>query len=283
MRKKGAALITAILVLATANAYLNNSAQANPYRYIDKWVPPPADAVQLIISVSSPKNRVVYDVNDVMVAFEVTTQGTSMDGIGDIHFVASWLQSNVTIPSYGLHTYASYNETFYDLPDGDYSILIIAQGGGSYIDPTRIDYFDGTIYHFTMTTTSIINFTVAAAPKVSILDPRNETYISSEVLLNLAGDKPFSKISYVLDQHENITINGNATLTGLTDGIHNLTVFAWDTAGNICSSETIAFTVDAPEPFPAILVSTISLVTAIAVGASWLFDHKKRRRQVGQS
>ena len=282
MRKTGAALITALLIIAAADAYFINSAQANPYRYIDKWVAPPANAAPLIISVSSPKNRFAYDVDDVTVAFEITTQGTSMDGIGDIHFVASWLQNNVTVPSYPLYTYASYNETFYDLPDGNYSIFIVANGGGSYIDPTRIDYFDGTIYHFAMTTTSIINFTVATPPEVSILTPKNETYVSAAVLLNLDGDKSFSKISYVLDQQDNITINGNATLTGLTDGVHNLTVYAWDTAGNICSSETITFTVDAPISFPTILVSTVSLVLAIAVGASWLFYHKKRRRQVEQ-
>jgi hypothetical protein len=40
---------------------------------------------------------------------------------------------------------------------------------------------------------------------------------------------------------KNVTIAGNTTLTGLSSSVHNLTVYAWDEAGNIGSSETITF------------------------------------------
>ena len=278
--RKAAAAITftmALLITIAAGACSFNLAQANPYRYIDKWVAPPADAIPLIISVSSPEKKAIYYMNDFTVAFTVITKGTSISAISDIHFAASWLQDNVAVPTQGLHTSASYNETFHDMPNGNYSIVIIASGSGSYVDPTRVDYFDGTMYHFTMTTTSIVNFTVATPLEVSILSPKNEPYGSSEVPLNLAVDKSFMKISYVLDYQDNITINGNVTLAGLTNGMHNVTVYAWDAAGKVGSSETITFTIAAPESFPAVFVSAISIASVATVGAGLLLYYKKRR------
>ena len=285
MRKTAVALtlIATLLITIAAVIYSVKLAQANPYRYIDKWIPPPADAIPVIISVSSPEKKAIYYMNDVTVAFTVITQGTSINTISDIHFAASWLQDNVTVSTQGSHSSASYNETFHDMPNGNYSIVITANGRGYYVDSTKIDYFDGTMYHFGMTTTSIINFTVATPPEVSILSPKNETYGSSEVPLNLAADKSFSKISIVLDHQDNITINGNATLIGLTDGVHNVTVYTWDIAGNIISSETVTFTVDVPESFPTIFVSAVSAALVTTVAAGLLFYYKKRRRQVEQA
>jgi hypothetical protein len=270
------AFLSVLLLSAVAGTQFADLGQANPYRYIDKWGPPPADAIPLIISLSSPEKKATYNVNDVTVAFTVTTQGTSVS-TSNIHFAASWLQDNVTIPTQGLHNSASYNETFHDMPNGNYSIVIIAIGSGSYVDPTRIDYFDGTRYHFEMTTMSIINFTIATPLEVSVLSPKNETYGSSEVPLNLAVDKSFVKISYALDYQDNITINGNATLTGLTNGAHNLRVYALDTAGNVGSSETVTFNVDAPEPLPTIFVPAVSIALVATVGAGLLLYYKKRR------
>lgn len=279
MRKLAIAFISLLLFTATFWTYSVKLTQANPYRYIDRWGPPPADAIPLVISVSSPEKKSMYLVNDVTIAFTVTTQDTSIYAISDIHFTASWLQDKVTIPIQGLHKSASYNETFHDMANGNYSISFTAIGSGSYIDTTRIDYYDGTVHHYEMTTVSTITFTVAAPLEVSILSPKNELYGSSEVPLTLAIDKPFVKISYVLDYQDNIAINGNATITDLTNGVHNLTVYASDAAGIVCSSETVTFNVGVPEPDPTVLILAVSIALAVTVIAGLILHYMKRRSE----
>jgi hypothetical protein len=275
-----AGFISVLFLIAIAEACFVKFAQANPYLYYE-YVDPPAGATPLVISISSPKSNAVYDVNDIAITFDVSTQGTSLNTIYAVYFKASWMQDNVTV--YKQNSYSpefpafwSYNETFWDMPDGEYNVVITARGGGGYAKGL-------TAYSFDMTTISVVNFTIATPPVVSIFSPKNGTYGSSEVPLNFAVDKSFSKIFYVLDYQDNITINGNATLTGLSNGVHNVTVYAWDEAGNIGSSETVTFIVDAPESFPTTFVSIVSVASVATVGAGLLLYRKERHREAEQA
>lgn len=95
------------------------------------------------------------------------------------------------------------------------------------------------------------------------------------------GAKPiFPNVSWVgfsLDGRNNLTITGNTTLTGLSKGAHNITVYASDTYGNIGSSQNIVF-ITKTEPFPTVTivaVSGISLAVVIIVG---LMVYKKFKK-----
>lgn len=82
------------------------------------------------------------------------------------------------------------------------------------------------------------------SPIITILLPENQTwYRGKDVALNFTIDEPTSWIGYSLDGEANETITGNTTLTDLSYGLHNVTVYANDTAGNMGSSDTIHFTV----------------------------------------
>jgi hypothetical protein len=95
-------------------------------------------------------------------------------------------------------------------------------------------------------------------------------------------NEPVSKISYVLDGQENVTVAGNTTLIGLAYGMHNLTVYTTDAYGNTGTSETITFTIAKPElqsePFPIVPVVAASAVVAFAAVAGLLVYFKKRNR-----
>ena len=91
-------------------------------------------------------------------------------------------------------------------------------------------------------------------PKISFLSPLNETYNESSLSLNFTVNKPVNWISYSLDGKLNETITGNTTLTGLSSGLHSITVYTNDTFGNMGAS-TISFTVAKPEPFPTVTVA----------------------------
>jgi hypothetical protein len=275
-----ATFVSVLLLMAMAEGCFVKLAQANPYMYYE-YVDPPEGATPLVISTLSPKSNAVYDVNDIAIAFNVSTQGTSLNTLYAVYFKASWMQGNVTVYKQNSHSpefpkFCSYNETFWNVPDGEYNLVITARGGGGYAEGL-------TAYSFDMTTISVVNFTIVAPPEVSIISLENKTYDSSDVPLNFTVNESLSKISYVLDNQDNMTINGNITLAGLSNGAHNVTVYAWDTADNAGSSKTVTFTVAAPESFPTTFVSAVSAALITAVGAGLLLYRKKRRQEAPQT
>ena len=277
-----AGLTIALFLVAIAESSSVKFAQANPYAnfYLFEKVPPPPGSTPLKISVSSPKNNAIYNVSNVTLAFNVSNYETSIDSITNINYSASWLQGNVIVWKQNSHSpefpdFWSYNETFWNLPDGNYSIAITANGWGSYEDNVKVDYFWGTVYSFEMTSVLAVNFIVANPPKVSILSLENETFASPDVPLNFTVSESASRIFYVLDGQENTTIGGNMTLTSLSNGLHNVTVYAMDEAGNVGASETVCFSVDAPAPTTMIVAPIASFSV---IGAGLLVYFKKRKR-----
>jgi hypothetical protein len=277
-----AGLIIALFLIAMAESSSVKFAQANPYAnfYLFEKVPPPPGSTPLKISVSSPKNNAIYNVSSVTLAFDVSNYETSIDYITNINYSASWLQENVIVWKQNSHSpefpdFWSYNETFWNLPDGNYHIEIAANGWASYEDNVKVDYFWGTVYSYEMTSVLTINFTVADPPKVSILSLENETFASPDVRLNFTVNESVSRISYALDGQENMTVSGNMTLTNLSNGLHNVTVYAVDEAGNVGASETVCFSVD----LPVLTTMIAALITSFSViGASLLVYFKKRKR-----
>jgi parallel beta-helix repeat protein len=114
-------------------------------------------------------------------------------------------------------------------------------------------------------------------PKISLLSPLNTVYNESSVPLLFIVDKQVSWMGYSLDGHDNVTVTGNSTINGLTNGLHNVTVYAKDMFGNEGASETIAFTV-ALAPFPTALIVAASAVTVVVVSVVLLVYLKKRKR-----
>jgi N-acetylneuraminic acid mutarotase len=121
------------------------------------------------------------------------------------------------------------------------------------------------------------------APEIAVSSPENKTYYNVNVTLSFSVNESTSRTSYSLDGLDNVTVVGNTTVVGLSVGLHNVTVYAWDTAGNVGSSETITFSISEPEPkpspitpFPTTLVIA-SVITIAVVGIVLLFYFKKRK------
>jgi hypothetical protein len=125
-----------------------------------------------------------------------------------------------------------------------------------------------------------------APPKISVQSPLNQTYNDSSITLTfsidvLSPDKAVNWTGYSLDGEPNVTVTGSGALTNVmlanvTNGLHNVTVYANDTYGNM-ASETVTFTVAKPEPFPTALVATASGASAIVIGVCLLVYFKKRK------
>ena len=70
-----------------------------------------------------------------------------------------------------------------------------------------------------------------------------------------------------------MTITGNTTLSGLSSGLHKITVYAKDAFENIGASETIYFSIT--EPFPTMLVAVAAVAVAV-VSVGVLVYFRKR-------
>jgi hypothetical protein len=112
-------------------------------------------------------------------------------------------------------------------------------------------------------------------PKISLLAPLNQTYDKPSVPLVFTTDKAVTWVGYSLDGKQNVTITGNTTLTNMTNGLHNLTVYANDTFGDIGASQTITFTIALP--IPTATVAAVSGALAVVVVAGLLVYFKKHR------
>jgi hypothetical protein len=147
-----------------------------------------------------------------------------------------------------------------------------------------------------------VTFTVdCTVPTITDISLENKTYTATDRDLVCRVDEPFSWIAYSLDNQANVTVkmvpyyfyslsdkNGaalqaNATLTGLSEGPHNLVVYANDTAGNMGASEKIMFTVDVPDPFPSGTILVAASAIAIAAAALLLAYRRHKRNRHRQS
>ena len=121
-------------------------------------------------------------------------------------------------------------------------------------------------------------------PKIFTISPVNLTYTESIVPLVFGVDRQANWVGYSLDNRDNITIAGNSTLSGLSDGVHNVTVYANDTFGNIIASQTVTFTValiqSEPKTFPIMLATVISGASTVFIAASLIIYFKKCKRQI---
>jgi len=111
-------------------------------------------------------------------------------------------------------------------------------------------------------------------PAVSVVSPENMTYETSNVSLSFTVNKTVNWTGYSLDSGETVIVGGNATLEGLANGVHNVTVYAKDEFGNVGASEAVSFTVEVP--FPGMLV--VAPVASVAVVGAVLAIYFKKRK-----
>ena len=127
-------------------------------------------------------------------------------------------------------------------------------------------------------TSETVNFIVdTIPPEVSLLSIENKTYESNTIHLSFAVNEAASLLAYSIDGKENKSITGNATLSGLSNGVHNVTVYVWDAAGNIGVSATTSFKVKA-DGFAAETYVLAGVSSAAFIGAGLFLYFKKHKR-----
>jgi len=221
------------------------------------------------ISIISPQNM-TFNVSSPPLNFTVSyryliaTNASvcfSMDGKDNVTIFSGKESLPVSVET----IFIPYNLEIDNLSDGLHNLTVYAE----------ITY----LYYGLSSDFSSVQFTIdTSPPRVLVFSPENKTYDATDIQLDINVDESTSQIEYCLDGQDNVTVAGNTTLTGLSVGVHNVTVYAWDAVGNVGSSETVTFTVAEPEAFPTALVAVASVATIAAVGAGLLVYFKKRKR-----
>jgi hypothetical protein len=209
------------------------------------------DTVRPSIAVLSPLSTHTYTSTSVkleyVVAEPVSWAGYSLDQGAN---VTSRINTTLTSLSYGVHVLKVYaNDSAGNLCSSDSIVFTVKD---------------------------------IVPPSISILSVENKTYNTPDIPLNFAIDTPVSWIGYSLDNQANVTVAGNTTLTELSHGSHNLTVYANDTAGNVGASEITAFNVNKEqegelEPFPTTLVVATAAASVSVAGIGLFVSIRKRK------
>jgi FlaG/FlaF family flagellin (archaellin) len=274
------ALLSTLLFTGVAGTQVVNLAKAIPPEI--KYETPP------IISLHSPMNNDTFSVNTVLLSFTVTKPDNWLIHGGydaqqifkSINYELDGNFSEPVIVNSALESPFDYSVKLANLTDGMHALKVYAyasgwviQMNGFYEYEIPINSSSKTVY-FNVDTTS---------PTISLLSLANQTFYTLDVPLSFTVNEPTTQIKYNLDGQDNVTIAGNITLTNLSYGEHNITLFVSDELGNTGASETVYFSVEAPqpepkpEPFPTALVIA-SVITVSVVGIGLLVYFKKRKR-----
>jgi parallel beta-helix repeat protein len=159
-----------------------------------------------------------------------------------------------------------HNITTTAVPDGNITITLFYPEN-LVIDETNLEllHYNGLTWDVITTGRDTVNSTISGIttslspfvvvekdlypPVISIFSPANMTYGTTSVDLNYSVSDPggVDWVGCSIDGSANVTLTGNITLAGLSDGPHNVVLYANDSAGNMASS-TVYFTVDTTPP-----------------------------------
>lgn len=264
-----AAFIAVLIVTAIAGSQSADSVRAQT----DAAAEPP------VITVLSPENYTCIT-NNITLSFRVDVGKDLVYGVlgvrlSMVYYKGDWQRNETVVYERDvsqvseLYSSASFSLNLTGVPDGNHNITFYAR------EIVWTVFSNSPVYYESF---SSANFTVdSVPPSVSVLSPQSSWYTTDDVLLSFTVSEGPSRVAYSLDDNDNVTVSGNSTLFSLSAGAHNITVYAWDIAGNVGTSEAVYFTV--AEPFLLALI-VVALVSVVAVGVlAGILLYFKRRKQ----
>lgn len=259
---------------------------ANPYMY-HLTTDPRAETNPPTICISSPLST-SYNKDQLNFSYNVSKPegGSTLGGfILHVEYTADWL--NATVCDYDQNKipqfpeYQEFSHFLAGIPEGNHSIIVNATGCGGYADMDTL-----TWYSFNIVGYAVVNFTVdKSPPKISIPSIDNKSFSSNSIDFEVVTNEQVCEVKYSLDSQLNITLsNDRITLGNLTNGLHNITVYAQDTAGNFGASDTTVFSINVAEEAElanpqTIIIAAVSGIGAVFILSAGLIINKKRKNK----
>ena len=229
-----AGMITLALLASLATTTRTETAVANPF-----FPPPDGPVHYLRFTSDSPKN-VTYRTGNILFSLTLKTNEPVfeiykncfyiLDAPGNMELDQAHIDLKPTNTSTRLlHQSSKYGTEFYTETTWEYTVpLTNLKEGPHYLiwgfEPES-DISAGWNKQLVYTLTPDLCFTVDL-PEVTLTSLCNQTFNTPDVPLTFSVDEPSSQFKYSLDGQPEVTIWGNATLTGLQNGVHTVTVYA---------------------------------------------------------
>lgn len=243
------------------------------------------------VAFQSPQENVTYG-STVMLRCNISAGASKIDypaSISYLSYEGDWQKMATPVQfkgTWGIDklyvkgdlTYFSTNLT---VPEGKHNITVWATQIGNYQEDTG-QKFQGSelirINSYHLGGSATVSFAVdCTAPTVLVLSSGNKTYNTADVPLQFNVNESESQYTYCLDGQPATIVKGNSTLTNLSNGNHNLTVYAVDAAGNVGTSETVSFEVDVPFPTIQVTVAVAILSAVVILLPILLFKRRKSK------
>jgi hypothetical protein len=291
------ALILTLLFAALAGSLLINQAAANPVGLYYPRSPPPAPLVD-VIEVETDTLTLTFSVQETRQWVTPYGSGADYEPAHVFEYAVSvltWVDGKPWIPcGFDAKPVAVSLE---GLCNGEHTLEVIATASG-----------EGLGWPSSQGSSGIVEFQIDnPLPSIRVLTGQ-ETFEASgsaaDVPVNFIVSEPVSWIGCSLDGGSVLDVTDQVALTmwsgrdsyglvlsGLSDGAHNLVVYAEDSAGNRGASEPFSFTVTAGEPsgtvqgstlFPtttAVNIAVIASAAAVSFGlVAYLLRRKSKRR-----
>jgi len=271
-------LVVGIQVVEQVDApFLCVKANPNP---MYRTVPAPTN-VFLFIRIASPKENTSYSNGTINLCFNSTIHGPNniTKGLSVASYKGDWMEKDAWVPypntADHFQNFLQFSVNVTDIPFGEHSLNITARAQGEFEDNSHFKYL------FSLNKTSSINFSVRTNPIITFPSFENVTFTNSSLPLNFKVDHPVIGMAYSLDGQDTIPISGNTTLTGLSNGQHNVTIYATDEDGYAGKSDTLLFNVNTPEfaEFSVVPLVIAFVIVVVIVGAGVLVYYKRRKRK----
>jgi hypothetical protein len=268
-------VVSTLLISALTGLQPDNSASA---QYNALAEPP-------VLTIVSPENKTYDPKNFVSLSFTLESSDPESWQITFVHGVKIYLDGDLyehaiaTEPSNPTDYGYSYSFALTGLELGSHSLYVVA----SYRSIVWTSENIGVWRDSDSATSKVIYFSVGTSPlRIGILSiDQQQIFNVSVVPLDFTVSKPVSWMGYSLNGQDNVTIAGNTTLTGLSEGTHSLVVYANDSFGQTGKSLVRYFTVATTNSYSSstiTLVSATVVISAVAVCAGLLLYLKKRKR-----
>jgi hypothetical protein len=129
---------------------------------------------------------------------------------------------------------------------GNCSFTNLSEGSHN-VSFSLVDQWQGAIGYSTIATFVIDTI----PPKISSVSLENQTFQTKFIPLQVSVDNTASWVGYNIDNQQNLTLYGNLTIAVSGEGLHNVTFYSNDSAGNMGTSFAF-FTINTePSPMPS--------------------------------
>ena len=220
-KRKKLALILALSLYAVAGTEITNLTEANPEGSVIKY--------SLEIEITSPVNK---------------TYNTNMIQLN----ISAWHVAGSTNPW----------EVMYSVDGGPFVVVYSGKSKITVESSMGINLSDGThtivakAYDGAYVCTNVALTVDKTPPYLSFVLPENLTYRESEILLDFTVDG-LSDSRYSLDGKAPVSLAGNTSLKGVTDGSHIMILYGTTENGSVFASEPVYFGVNAERQKVSIL------------------------------